>query len=238
MLSIKHLEFIICICMLFVLVISEEYLNVGNWNLECYRYSGNRSHYEYHATKAERYVNKTFKIHGSDVKKNTFVFRLSMTKKVLTSSENDGEMRLRLFNTHYNLYYTSSLLPREPIMENRKDTTEKDYLVCNLYRCQIGFFYYCNNKEYHCLHHTKGQYFIYITLTKSYEYDNFVLKLIPKSSENKNILSVVVCPGSTWLREFSNSQYIETADNYLMKSTFGTNSNNYTLKYMYCHDIG
>uniref|UniRef100_A0A0N5BJN4 Tyrosine-protein phosphatase domain-containing protein n=1 Tax=Strongyloides papillosus TaxID=174720 RepID=A0A0N5BJN4_STREA len=161
-----------------------------------------------------------------------------MTKQFLTFPMYDGEMRLFLYNIPLTRYYTSSLLPREPIMKNGKATTEQSYLACNLYKCQIGFLYFCTDNNPHCIDHTKGEDYIYIGITKSAEYHNFVMKLIPKSSNNKNIFSVIVCPGPTWLTEFSNSQYIETANNYLMNSTFGTNTNSYTLKYMYCNGIG
>uniref|UniRef100_A0A0K0F1I7 DRMBL domain-containing protein n=1 Tax=Strongyloides venezuelensis TaxID=75913 RepID=A0A0K0F1I7_STRVS len=79
---------------------------------------------------------------------------------------------------------------------------------------------------------------ICIGFPKSYHYDNFALKLIQTMCFDRNVFDAIICPGPTWLTKFSNSQYIETSENFLVKLKIGEHSNIYTLKYMYCHGIG
>uniref|UniRef100_A0A0K0G2G1 6-cysteine protein n=1 Tax=Strongyloides venezuelensis TaxID=75913 RepID=A0A0K0G2G1_STRVS len=218
--------FIIHTCILFGSTISKDFLDTPKYSLEYYRCLGENNDYKYkNVFGGERYDSESFKIYGSDVKRRSIVFKIYMTKQFLTSLMYNGEMRIILRYLYSNNRQTSSLLPREPIMKNGAPTKQKDYLACNLYKCQIGFLYFCTVNKPHFTDHTKGEDYIYIGFTN-------------RSSDNKNILNIIVCPSPTWLTEFSNSQYIETADNFLMKSTFGTNSNNYTFKYMYYHDIG
>uniref|UniRef100_A0A0K0EW82 6-cysteine protein n=1 Tax=Strongyloides venezuelensis TaxID=75913 RepID=A0A0K0EW82_STRVS len=228
--------------MLFEKVTSEELLQAQDYHLEYYRYSGDKSSYGFHFT-GERHYSMEFEINGRNVTKPLILYKLQLQRNFLIDRIYGGEMRIFFKNVPAKKYETYELsrtyeVTIEIILNGFYS------LRCNLYSCQIGAFYYCNffeifYKIYKC---SKNPYesndYIYIGFTKSHEYDNFVLKLIPKSNTNKDIFSIVVCPGPDWMPKSSNSDYIGTWENYLLTLKLKDFSKEYFLKYAYCHDVG
>uniref|UniRef100_A0A0N5BCI9 EGF-like domain-containing protein n=1 Tax=Strongyloides papillosus TaxID=174720 RepID=A0A0N5BCI9_STREA len=240
-LSYIYLTFIIHACILFGLITSLDLLRAEDYHLEYWRYSGDDYSYWFHFV-GERQNNMNFKVDGYNLTKPLILYRLHVKRDFLIDRKYDGEMRIFLKNIPANKYETNKLKPKEYILRNGEKVYQYDALSCNLYKCRIGAFYYCSYGTYilfpFCKNAPEAKDFIYMGFTKSHEYDNLVLKLIPKSNTNKNIFSIAVCPGPSWLPQSSNSEYIPTWENNVTTLEFKNPSRVYFLKYAYCHNIG
>uniref|UniRef100_A0A0K0EWD5 Uncharacterized protein n=1 Tax=Strongyloides venezuelensis TaxID=75913 RepID=A0A0K0EWD5_STRVS len=103
------------------------------------------------------------------------------------------------------------------------------YAIYN--KCQIGFLYYCSHNTNYCSISKNAEDLIYIRLVSSNEYENFVLKLIPKSNTNKDIFNIIDCPELTWSPKFSNAEYFPTRENFFINTTYHDNSKDYWLNF-------
>uniref|UniRef100_A0A0K0EV24 Uncharacterized protein n=1 Tax=Strongyloides venezuelensis TaxID=75913 RepID=A0A0K0EV24_STRVS len=211
-----------------------------DYRLEYYRDSGNNIFYWKHFNGTKLY-NVEFKIGDFNLNKSLIVYKIHLTRDFLIGERYNSELRVSIFNVAELLNkedITHNLLPRKYNFGNNKFIKHEEFLTCNLFKCHIGTLYRCIPGTNNCSGSYEAADFFYIGFEKSSEYDNLVIKIITKNYNNTYMFSVVVCPGTTWLPQSSNSEYIPTGENSITKLTSNESSREYTLKFVYCHETG
>uniref|UniRef100_A0A0N5B2R8 6-cysteine protein n=1 Tax=Strongyloides papillosus TaxID=174720 RepID=A0A0N5B2R8_STREA len=232
-----NLKFIISTCVLFELITTEKVFKAEDLELEYYlNQNGDETYLG--SLKGEVREHVKFKFYGRDVTKSLILYKIHIPRKFSDDGHYDNKFIAIIKNIHKDKTVNSYFFKPELEFYSFTKTGYKGRgITCKLFKCNIGIVYYCPHGYRNCEDTNEIKNFFYIALTKSHDYDNLVLKVIPKY-KNTNIFSVMVCPGSTWLTQTSNAEFIETEDNALTRFTSQKSSKNFTLKYTYCHDIG
>uniref|UniRef100_A0A0K0EWM8 EGF-like domain-containing protein n=1 Tax=Strongyloides venezuelensis TaxID=75913 RepID=A0A0K0EWM8_STRVS len=223
--------------MLFRLILSSTWLfSAEHFPLEYYHNSGDQNYY-WRSFDGKRETAK-IKLPSLDAEKSVIVYKIYLTKDFLIRRKSNSELRMAIKNKEHDNFITNNLRPRENNVQNKKYTINHSYLTCNLFYCHMGIVYDCPLRVDLCSKSDKIINFFYIGFVKSDEYDNLVLKLIPKSSINKEIFSIFVCPYKTWLGNFSNSEFVPNYRKFIRYIYSNPSQKVFTLKYVYCNTIG
>uniref|UniRef100_A0A0N5C1D2 6-cysteine protein n=1 Tax=Strongyloides papillosus TaxID=174720 RepID=A0A0N5C1D2_STREA len=235
-----HLKSIIPTCILFGLITIKNLFRAEEFELklelEYYR-NGLQKPIFLGPSKGEIKEHMMFKFNGIDVTQSQSVYKIHLPREYSTDDEYNNELLMSIKTIPNKFDLTDRLQPRPKTYTFHDSNVPKNFLVCNLFKCQIGIVF-MRSGDYRSVDSIETRIFFYIGFTKSDEYDNLVLKFIPKVKSDKYIFRVIVCPGASWLSSFSNSEYIETSNNYITKLDWKKNSGRYILKYMYCNENG
>uniref|UniRef100_A0A0N5BKV6 Uncharacterized protein n=1 Tax=Strongyloides papillosus TaxID=174720 RepID=A0A0N5BKV6_STREA len=231
-----HLKFIIPTCILFGLITTEDLFKAEDTELDYFRFI----EFEYThlgSFKGEVKENVKFKFYGRDVTKNLILYKIHIPRQFSIDRHWFNMFAMIIKNIDKDkTVYTYNFKPELEHIFNKTSGYHDKGFTCLLSKCNIGIVYHCPHGYRNCEDKSEIENFFYIGLTKSHEYDNLVLRFIPKIN-NTNTFSVIACPGSTWLTQISNAEFIEDEDNAVTRLTSIKSSKNFTLKYIYCHDI-